>query len=509
GGSRLVNTKNTLPWAMLIAAALLLPTACCGPTQDLVVIGAAHDRYDHNRQTRFLTWSYQDRIPGGERETKTLILNRTSRDEAYTPLGHSAVPSAVGSEAVDALPAAHLTPVFTGVALPLATPGDRDDLIDFLGTGPAAKAGVERRDVQGALPSETERRYQAVLDLLASATQLASRAKVLEWAAANGVRHSFDIVDSRYQASSFADRVALRHGDLAKLLAALADLREAWEDDGAHKLVTVQLGDFFDLWREFGGIAHPENIVDDEWGALRDVLYRGVFRRRPCLKATMLLGNHDTKRGVPLAEIPFLLKACNRDDNGQPFLFTTHGDAFDVIEQLVNDWLQEFVVHFLGRLTPVNKYPVAEWGRQAGKLNKALGDMQTAVVAELHDVEVPQGAPIVEPNRNLPDRLVMPVANPEKEKQNAFDHYPRALTAAAASSPAAEKLRVVAVGHSHRATMLWHDDPARPMLLMDAGAWIEKCKYPLAEGGTVTEPNAQLGVIHGNDARVYQVRLRS
>jgi hypothetical protein len=56
--------------------------------------------------------------------------------------------------------------------------------------------------------------------------------------------------------------------------------------------------------------------------------------------------------------------------------------------------------------------------------------------------------------------------------------------------------------------MLLHRDPARPLLLIDAGAWIESCSYGLEEGGAVTEPNAQLAVIHGNDARVYQVRQR-
>jgi hypothetical protein len=42
---------------------------------------------------------------------------------------------------------------------------------------------------------------------------------------------------------------------------------------------------------------------------------------------------------------------------------------------------------------------------------------------------------------------------------------------------------------------------------MDNGAWIEQCTYRLAEGGQVTEPNAQLGVIHGNDVRIYQIRV--
>ena len=42
---------------------------------------------------------------------------------------------------------------------------------------------------------------------------------------------------------------------------------------------------------------------------------------------------------------------------------------------------------------------------------------------------------------------------------------------------------------------------------MDVGAWIEQCTYPLDAGETVTEPSAQLGVIHGNDVRLYQMRV--
>ncbi|HEX5050777.1 MAG TPA: hypothetical protein VFZ65_03295 [Planctomycetota bacterium] len=199
------------------ACTALAPPACCGPAHDPVVIGAAQDRYDHNRQTRVLEWSYQVRSEDGSPQPRTLNAGRLARDEAYTPFALPSVPSARTGEAADALPAAHLVPVFTGVPLPLPpTGGDptgtRADLVDFLGTGPAAKAGVERPELQGALPDETARRYGAMLELLGSATLLANRAAVLAWAEAHGVVHSFDVADSRYQASSFADRVALREG---------------------------------------------------------------------------------------------------------------------------------------------------------------------------------------------------------------------------------------------------------------------------------------------------------
>jgi hypothetical protein len=98
--------------------------------------------------------------------------------------------------------------------------------------------------------------------------------------------------------------------------------------------VTVQIGDFFDLWRELGPFQTIRSIADDAHGDLRDILYRGALRGEPCLEAVMLLGNHDTHDGSPLPEIPLMLKAFNRPTHpaDKPFLFMTHVDAFDILE---------------------------------------------------------------------------------------------------------------------------------------------------------------------------------
>lgn len=295
---------------------------------------------------------------------------------------------------------------------------------------------------------------------------------------------------------------------LARLLQRLATLRADWDDNGEHKLVTVQLGDFFDLWREFPHGADPGSVPDDAHGDLRDVLYRGVDRHLPCLKATMLLGNHDTKRGTPLPEIPFRLKAFNRTEHGNPFLFTTHGDAFDLLEILVPDAIEEFIVQFVGSLTPVNKYPVADWGAAAAKTNKPIKDLEDCIMQPRHDLATASGAVRVQPGDALPARFARIVTAPEDANHGQFEKYHQSITAATARGLDAGSVRVVVVGHSHAAAMILCQPPAgRPLLMMDVGAWIEQCTYPLDEGGTVTEPSAQLGVIHGNDARLYQIRV--
>ncbi|MHC4943157.1 MAG: metallophosphoesterase [Planctomycetota bacterium] len=296
---------------------------------------------------------------------------------------------------------------------------------------------------------------------------------------------------------------------LLRILEKLHALRKRWDAGVKNKLVTVTLGDFYDLWREFPGAAHPEEVDDDEFGELRDLLYRGSLRNKPCLKSTMLLGNHDTKRGIPLQEIPYQLKAFNRSSQGKPFLFTTHGDAFDQLEALP-DAFQEFVVYFIGKLTPINKYTISGWGQTAGRNNKPLSQMNHAINDGKYSLEPLDGAVKVQPEKPLPKIMARVAAQPGSMKHDHFNNYYKAVKSAARQYPSAEKLRVVVVGHSHHARMelCRPMDGGRPLLLIDVGAWIENCEYPLAEGGWADdEPNAQLAVIHGNDARLYQISI--
>jgi len=297
-------------------------------------------------------------------------------------------------------------------------------------------------------------------------------------------------------------------GLLTRILRKMAALRERWDARGDLKLVTVSLGDFFDLWREFPTTARPEEIGDGEHGDLRDLLYRGIYRGKPCLKATMLLGNHDTKRGTPLEEVRFQLKAFNRSRRGTPFLFATHGDAFDQLEALP-DFLQEFVVYFLGKLTPVNKYTLSDWGKMTSRTNKPLGKLNHAITTEQHDLDFGDGAVAVAPGRALPRLKVREGTAPDDLGHPHFAEYYDAVRAAAEQFPSAQNLRVVVTGHTHRARMdlCRPADGGRPLLLMDVGSWIETCEYPTPDQGTIVEPCAQLAVIHRNDARLYQMSV--
>ncbi len=299
-------------------------------------------------------------------------------------------------------------------------------------------------------------------------------------------------------------------GLIAKLLQRMAILRNSWELRDNRKLVTIQLGDFFDMWREFPGRAQPAGIPDDAHGELRDILYRGIDRGKPCLKATMVLGNHDTRNGVPLPEIPFKLKTFNRAQDERPFLFTTHGDAFDILETTVPEPIKEFGVYFIGSSTPSNKYWVGDWGKYAGKINKPLKDLELAINEPEHLLESEAGAPKVTPGQELPPILCQVITSPDEAQHKFFRKIYQSIDLAAENNLPGQYVRIVAIGHTHKASMVLYkpEDDGRPLLLMDVGAWIENCVYPLAEDNrVVTEPSAQLGVIQGNDARIYQIRL--
>lgn len=292
---------------------------------------------------------------------------------------------------------------------------------------------------------------------------------------------------------------------LARLLQRLAQMRNNWEATGDHTLITIQLGDFFDLWREFvGPIA---SIADETHGELRDVLYRGRDRGLDCLNATMILGNHDTKDGTALAEIPFRLTAFNRSPDGRPFLFTTHGDVFDILELSTPEPLREFVVNFVGAGTPVSTHEVQTWGEQAGQINKPLTALEEAIVRPQHALQIETGAVKVELQAPLPPTLARIIQSAAEAQHGHFEKYYQALELPEAQNTLAEHVQVVVIGHTHQATLILCQPPdGRSLIMMDAGAWIEKCSYPLDDGTVVTEPSAQIGVIHGNDIRLYQIR---
>jgi len=297
---------------------------------------------------------------------------------------------------------------------------------------------------------------------------------------------------------------------LAALLASLCRLSSTWDRQGDGELMTVQLGDFFDLWRQFPGDVDQSQIQDSH-AQILDLLYRAAFEgSEECLEAVMLLGNHDTRKGEFLDGIQFTRNYLNEDANGKPFLFANHGDVFDLIEHLP-DALKEFAVDYFSGTHQVSTYELGALSEAAAKYNGAQ-DFRFAITQPDHDLAVDAAIAIRDPAAALPERFCEEIAAPEEAAEQHFGKYYQAIDDAAAKDLMGQHVRVVVMGHTHMARMvLYEPDQGRPMLLMDVGAWIERCTYPIADNGATinvpSEPSAQLGVINGNDARIYQIHL--
>jgi UDP-2,3-diacylglucosamine pyrophosphatase LpxH len=297
---------------------------------------------------------------------------------------------------------------------------------------------------------------------------------------------------------------------LAALLASLYELKAAWDRQGDRELITVQLGDFFDLWRQFPGDVDQSQIQNSH-GQVLDLLYRAPFvGADECLEAVMLLGNHDTRKGQFLDGIQFTRNYLNEAADGRPFLFANHGDAFDLIEHLP-DALKEFTVNYFSGVHPVSTYDVGALSEAAANYNNAR-DFTSAITQPEHNLAGNAAVAIREPGAALPERFCEEIASPDEAADHHFGKYYEAIDDAAERDLMGQHVRVVVMGHTHMAKMvLYRPDQGRPMLLMDVGAWIERCIYPFADNGPASnvpsESSAQLGVINGNDARIYQIHL--
>jgi hypothetical protein len=187
-------------------------------------VGSPHERYDHNRTRRIVY------APSGVAAAPLGPLKVRRQEYAPQPGRPFNGTLVVDADApppppaADGLPDARLVPVFAGLPLPLdarapagcAPPdclSDRDDLVDYLASGPLAQAGVEPTAAAGN-PDEARRRYAPVLDLLARREALAGGPAALEARlAGSDVTWADRVADGRYPNAAFAAVTAFRFGD--------------------------------------------------------------------------------------------------------------------------------------------------------------------------------------------------------------------------------------------------------------------------------------------------------
>jgi len=336
--------------------------------------------------------------------------------------------------------------------------------------------------------------------------------------------------------------IAVRRRDLMdSLLKKLVQFNKA---HAARVARTYQLGDLIDLWRE-GRFKLHLAVNDLAIKILENYPTLGDLLLSPdgadSLKASFVYGNHDdgiTKaRDLERAKraiVPKLGVAGTADEN-EPVLIT-HGDAFDTLEALPDD-------------------------RQIKALQSRLGLGATGCIYELDGAHIKKAGASVVPgfidadftwdevraNANVPDYVNVRTAPLDakvselnsiheqlsgdpipslvntvltflaeiggERRPGLVEAMPQIRTGAGAIykelnkqgslPPKLPKVKMVVVGHSHWPRIVRVGEPADPnsFILFDCGAWLEQSKW---RDGTHID-NCQIGVLCGDDARIYQL----
>ncbi len=282
-------------------------------------------------------------------------------------------------------------------------------------------------------------------------------------------------------------RFKLRN-ELRRFLAALV----RFKNDHPGELEVLHLGDLFDLWRARGPGTVKEK-VDAIVADYRDEV-AALFRGPPVgVRAGLVAGNHDYDLHY-LAEWNALRFAfLNDSPAGQPDALALHGDQFDFVERIVPHPLRAAMVRLF---------------RQTASAGHELDQEQAADVLALND-QLPRGDQVAGTGLTdlaPPDGLAAGSTNvihwsPQVGRIGRFFEPARQL--AVALKGRGRDIRLVICGHSHHARIVVGDrGDGVTMALVDCGAWLGQCRFG---PGSPWRPSAQLGVLVGNDARIYQL----
>jgi UDP-2,3-diacylglucosamine pyrophosphatase LpxH len=275
------------------------------------------------------------------------------------------------------------------------------------------------------------------------------------------------------------------------------------------------VGDLIDLWRSLDEDTPIAARVARVWDDYEDAL----APLRDDLHATFIIGNHDERiredSTGPLAGKPVKRARINGAKTG-PYLQRieiAHGHEFDGIEGLP-DGLKEWGVRQQRKSRP----PKASWqgfdGPPPGALNPYIGEDRAEGQAADEHLGVSAAAPLDLSITSYPrvvhyedDSSANPmnlpgVARPDRNALEKF--YGQARLRMWMTSTETERTSVMVIGHTHRPRIVWGTRPdGRIFVLMDCGSW--RGQRSPAPGAPAKSWNAQVGVISGNDLRIYQL----
>jgi UDP-2,3-diacylglucosamine pyrophosphatase LpxH len=279
------------------------------------------------------------------------------------------------------------------------------------------------------------------------------------------------------------------------LLETLLELRRAHAE-----LRVFQVGDVVDEWRSKQAGGQAERI-------------QGIFAGRPRLfdlltqsfpgglGAEVLAGNHD----YALHRLPdrprARFKLLGEPPDGQ--VLVLHGDVFDWIEALpealksaavrVARWVRPGVIDLNGDLAREQDQAVREVNARLPADDTPIGRDGAVLAAD----EPLAGA-------NGGGAAAVNVIDGERNPRTQF--FRSALEVAKELRGSDLNVRMVVMGHTHHARIVRAQLAGGPFVLADCGAWYGSCILP---GEHQPVLSAQLGVLIGNDMRIYHVGRRA
>ncbi len=258
------------------------------------------------------------------------------------------------------------------------------------------------------------------------------------------------------------------------LLKKLLELRSSQSN---YEIVVVQMGDFVDLWRE--KTKDPGKILSDFQG-VRDYLYG--MPGGESLQASFILGNHD----VGIVKVPDMSPYWSfrlfLPDDGPLKTYVTHGDVFDWIEKLP-DSLQEWAVYLL---TPKTERPVKKFNKLAKLIKKKSQQTDPTRIYQIEALEDVKATGLI-------DKI--PYMKTHKYLESCFER-----TEEMNRNPNVNLTSAV-IAHTHEPAITLLDEGESFFVMMDCGSWQGKYQEP----GSDPKANCQIGVICGNDFRIYQL----
>lgn len=279
---------------------------------------------------------------------------------------------------------------------------------------------------------------------------------------------------------------------LKTLLKGLTALKNAHRGD----LLVWHLGDLIDLWRTRGGRGDQAetDAIAAEFAEHMEMLQSSPPNG---VRARILAGNHDYMTHELPSWATLRVGLIENQAAGGDVL-VVHGDLFDWIEVALPDQLQACIVR-AAKMVGAGQNELLQENRDVvAKVNQALAQGDQPIGPERCGLgqQRPQLDLGPAPRVNVADAPPAGIPGPAK-------FFSGAAKLAVELKKQGHDVRTVVVGHTHFARIVrGQRSDGVPLVLMDCGAWMGQCRLAPADPWIWS---AQLGVIVGNELRIYQL----